>query len=64
MSVDFRLNKRDSLLTPETSRARTWVRENMPDLQMFGAALVIAQGSIDDVVEGIVDGGLTVGPAL
>lgn len=50
-----------SLLLPNTPAARAWVVDYLPkDAQMFGSAIVIEWRYAEDIVNGILDDGLTI----
>ena len=62
--MDFVLTDHGSIavLRPVTDEAREWVDENLPDdAQWFGRGVVIEPRYVGDIVEGILNDGLTVG---
>lgn len=62
--MDFELTDHGSvsLLRPITDEAREWIDENIgDDAQWLGRGLAIEHRYVGDIVEGILNDGLTVG---
>ena len=60
---DFTVTNHGSIFTlaPETPAARDWVDEWLPaDAMWHGSAVVVEHRYIEDIVEGIINDGLTV----
>jgi hypothetical protein len=59
--VDLSLHGSIDLLTPLTAQAQAWMKENIPnDVQWFGGALAVEPRYATDIVQGMIDDGLTV----
>lgn len=59
--VDLSLHGSIDLLTPLTAAAQAWMKENIPDdAQWFGGALAVEPRYAPDIVQGMIDDGLTV----
>lgn len=62
--MDFNLTDHGSIvvLRPMNDEAREWIDFNVdPDAQWFGRGVVIEHRYVNDIVEGIVSDGLTIG---
>jgi hypothetical protein len=64
MSADFTIHDGGSivLLRPVSNAARDWADTFLPpDAQTLGPSIAIERRYIGDIVEGIIDAGLTIG---
>ena len=59
--VELSLHGSIDLLTPLTPEAQAWMNENIPDdAQWFGSGLAVEPRYVPDIVQGMIDDGLTV----
>ncbi len=59
--VELSLHGSIDLLTPLTPEAQAWMKDNIPDdAQWFGGALAVEPRFAPDIVQGMIDDGLTV----
>jgi hypothetical protein len=59
--VDLSLHGSIDLLTPLTPEAQAWMKDNIPDDALwFGGALAVEPRYAPDIVQGMIDDGLTV----
>ena len=61
---DFSVNNQGSIFTlePNTYDAKEWVEDNIPnDTMYFGFSIVVEHRYISDIINGIINDGLTVG---